>query len=71
MTTTSRHTKYDSNGKAMRSLEVIEVQTNGHDVSKGTFPVDAEDASYNMADNLNRSFGYNGVEYFVRVHRYA
>lgn len=68
--TTSRHPKYDANGKVIRAFEVIEVQTNGHEISKGQFPVDAEESAYNLADNLNRSFGYSGVEYFVRVHRY-
>lgn len=68
---TSRHPKYDANGKAIRAFEVIEVQTNGHEVSKGSFPVDAEASAYNLADNLDRSFGYTGVEYFVRVRRFA
>lgn len=69
--TTSRHPEHDANGKAIRAFEVIEVQTNGHEVSKGSFPVSAEDSAYSLADNLNDSFGYAGVEYFVRVHRYA
>lgn len=68
--TTSRHPKYDSNGKAIRAFEVIEVQTNGEEISKGQFPVDAEASAYNLADNMNDTFGYSGVEYFVRVHRY-
>jgi hypothetical protein len=67
----SRYPKYDANGKAIRAFEVIEVQTNGHEVSKGSFPVDAELSAHNLADNLNDAFGYSGVEYFVRVRRYA
>ncbi|WKV24417.1 hypothetical protein [Enterobacter phage ST22] len=71
MTTTSRHPKYDHNGKAIRSFTVVEIQTNGHEVKKGEFPVDAEASAYNLADSLDHAFGYTGVEYVVRVNRYA
>ena len=68
---TDNRATYDKNGKAIRAFEVIEVQTNGHEVSKGSFPADAAQTADNLAANLNNAFGYAGVEYFVRVHRYA
>lgn len=62
--------KYDHNGKAVRAFEVIEVQTNGHEISHGQFPVDAELSALNLAENMNEFFGHSGVEFFVRTHRY-
>lgn len=61
----------DKNGKAIAGYEVIEVQTNGHEVKRGYFAAACGDSAYALADSLENEFGYTGVEYFVRVRRFA
>lgn len=69
--TTTTEPKYDHNGKAIRAYEVIEVQTNGHEISHGSFAPSAKLSAYNLAENMNDAFGFGGVEFFVRVLRFA
>lgn len=68
--TNTRET-YNNNGKAIRAFDVIEVQTNGHEVKKASYPACMETTADDLARKLNDENGWSGVEYFVRVRRYA
>lgn len=67
----NEESKLDKNGKAIRKLQIIEVQTNGHDSVKQEFEPSEVDECLEMSNNLNEQFGYGGIEYFVKTLRFA
>lgn len=67
----STEAKYDENGKAIAGYEVIEQQTNGETVRMGYFPAGCRESAENLVASLNDEFGWRGVEYYVKVRRFA
>lgn len=62
---------YNNNGKAISGFDVIEAQTNGHEIKKASFSAMCEDSANRLRNALENEFGYTGVYYYIRVRRYA
>lgn len=62
---------YNNNGKEIAGFDVIEVQTNGEEIKKASYPACLEDTADNLAYALDKEFGHTGVYYIVRTRRYA
>lgn len=62
---------YDNNGKEIAAFDLIELQTNGHEIKRKSYPACMEDVAYSSAYYLNEEFGHSGVEFFIRVRRYC
>lgn len=67
----NNHPTYDTNGKAIRSYNVIEVQPNGHEIQKSIWNPAEKDFAYCQCADLNLDGNAHGVEYFVRVQRFS
>lgn len=62
---------YDNKGKAIAGFDLIELQTNGHEIKRKSYPACMEEAADRAAYDLNEEFGHSGVEFFIRVRRYC
>lgn len=62
---------YNNNGKEIAGFDVIEVQTNGEEIKRASYPACLEDTADRLASSLENEFGYTGVYFFVRVRRYS
>lgn len=57
--------------KAIRKYEVIEVQPNGTEIVKASWNPAEKDLAYIQCSDLNEYGNTYGIEYFVRIKRFA
>lgn len=62
---------YNNNGKEIAGFDLIELQTNGHEIKRKSFPACMETEADRAAYDLNEEFNHAGVEFFIRVRRYC
>lgn len=63
--------KHDTNGKAVRAYQIVEVQPNGERIKKSQFSPAEILAASEYCAQLNSEWNQVGVEYFVQTLRFA